>query len=212
MGGDDHRQIVIGRFRGAVLDRDHLKAKLLTESVHRARDRRIADDQDAGRRQHRLEEDLDRAARQARVLDGHGALLGRERLGLDDLSLAIGHLALGRVGQDLQEHRLTRLDRLQRVHAHAVLGTDAAHESLDRAVAEHECDITRTRARRALRAHDGGGHERDAASSEARRDISRLIIAAARGVPASRPTRAPGCRACRRGRRRGSRAARRSPR
>ena len=38
------------------------------------------------------------------------------------------------------------------------------------------------------------------------------IIAAARGAPASPPTRAPGCRACRCGRRRASRAARRSPR
>ena len=48
-----------------------------------------------------------------------------------------------------------------------------------------------------------------AASSCARRDTAALIIAVARGAPASPPRRGPGCRACRCGRRRASRAARR---
>ena len=39
-----------------------------------AGDRRLADDEHPRRGQHGLEEDLDRAARQARVLDGDGAL------------------------------------------------------------------------------------------------------------------------------------------
>ena len=67
-------------------------------------------------------------------------------------------------------------------------------------------------ARRALRAHDRGGHERRAllrrapapAATWRRSSLRRLGRA-----PASPPTRAPGCRACRCGRRRASRTARR---
>ena len=41
-------------------------------------------------------------------------------------------------------------DRLQRVHAHAVLRADATDEPLDRAVTEHERDVARLHARRTL--------------------------------------------------------------
>jgi len=40
-----------------------------------------------------------------------------------------------------------------------VLGTDAADEALDRAVTDNERDVSRSRARRALGANDGRGHE-----------------------------------------------------
>ena len=47
-----------------------------------------------------------------------------------------------------------------------MLGTRAADEALDRAVGEHERSHAGLGARRALRVHDGRGHERLALSGE----------------------------------------------
>ena len=107
--------------------------------------------------------------------------------------------------QDPQQHGLAALDRLQGVGADAVLGARAADEPLDRAVGQHQRDVARPHARGPLGADDRGRHERRALRGELLRppDMAAFIIAAAPGGPASRPTRARGCRACRCGPRRG---------
>ena len=128
--GDRHRR----------RDRRPRRARARAEPQQRRDDRRVAGDDHPRRRQERLEEHLDRAARQARVLDG-------------DRAFVVGDLVTGRrgsgwvgfrrhvrrvlsspraVGQDPQQQRLAALDRLERVQAHAVLRADAADEPLDR--------------------------------------------------------------------------------
>ena len=119
-----------------------------------AGDRRVAHHEHARRAYHGLEEDLDRPAGQARVLDRHRALLAR------DLPALGADLGLVAEREDPQQQRLSALDRLQGVGAHAVLRAGAADEALDRPVAEHERDVPGLHARRALRADHGRGHER----------------------------------------------------
>ena len=81
-------------------------------------------------------------------------------------SIARAALAVLGERQDPQQHRLAALQRLQRIGAHAVLGADAADEALDRAVGEHERDISRLHARRPLHVHHRRGHERRAFGTE----------------------------------------------
>ena len=206
--GDDQREVARPGARGRRRPTATISSSSSAPMPQQRRgDRRVAHHQHPRRRQRRLEEDLDRAARQAGVLDRDRAVLDGDVPPSAPMLLA--------VGKDPQQHRLAAVERDQRVGAHALLGADAADEAVDRAVGEDERDAPGLDAGRALRADHGRGHERDrraAASSCDRRASAAGIIAAARGVPASPPRRAPGCRACRCGRPRGSRAARRSPR
>ena len=106
MPGGNDREIVRPQLEVPAAHRDNLQPEFRAEPVQCPRDRRVALDQDPGRAQDRLEEDLDRAAGQARVLHGHGAVLA-------------GNLLIGRSGallaegQDPQQHRLAALDGLQ---------------------------------------------------------------------------------------------------
>ena len=146
----------------AGVDRDELEPELRAERPQRAGDRRVADDEHARRGQHRLEEDLDRAAGQARVLHRHGAVLDRDRLAASPGSSPTRL----RPGTIRKSNASLGLDRLQRVDAHAVLRAHTADEALDRAVAEDERDVAGLHARRTLRAHDRRGHERRALGGE----------------------------------------------
>ena len=92
--GHHNRHVVL-----RLVDAD-LVPKALTERNQCKRDRRVAHDADAWLGQPRLEEDLERAAGQARVLDGHRALFGR---------------ALAVARDDPQHERLARLEHAQRV-------------------------------------------------------------------------------------------------
>ena len=157
----DHEREVAGpRIEIRAVHGDDVQPELGADCHDRARDRRLAHDEDARRGHDRLEEDLDRAVGQARVLDGHGPVLGR-RVGVRGAALA-----RFRERKDPQQHGLAALDRLQRVCADAVLRARTTHEPLDRPVAEHERDAADLGARRALRPHDGRCRESDALGGE----------------------------------------------
>ena len=117
---DDQREVVGHRLDVGAGHDDHVEVELGAHARHGAGDRRLAHHEHARRGEHRLEEDLQRAAGQARVLHGHRAL-GRGRLVV--------------AGQDAQQQRLAGLERAQRVQAHALLRARSADETLDRAVA-----------------------------------------------------------------------------
>ena len=92
-----------------------------------------------------------------------------------------------------------------------MLGADPADEPVDGAVLEHQRNVPAvTLVGRWARTTVAVTNDVPSpASSWALRDMAGVITAAAPAVPASPPTRAPGCRACRCDPRRGSRAARR---
>ena len=160
------------------------------------------------RGQHRLEEHLDRAAREARVLHG-------------DRAVVAGHVVRrAAVRPRRTAGSAAAPPRRSRIACSAYARTLCSAQSPPTKPsivpsAEHERDVAGLRrwsaAARARRSRSRTARPGRRAPA-ARRDMAALIIAAARGGPASPPTRAPGCTACRCGRRRASRAARRSPR
>ena len=211
MRRDDEREIAGDGIGRALAHGYEVETELGAEREDRGRDRRVAHDEHPGSREHRLEEDLDGASGEARVLGRHGSLL--------DFDLATGGriFAGWPVGNDAQQNCLLGLKRFQRVHANALLRAHAADEPLDRPVAEDECHISRLDARRALRADDRRGHERRARCCELPCSLREglghhcggTVTAEALPGPALRPRPWQACRACRCGRRRVSRAARR---
>ena len=169
-------------------------------------DRRVADDEHARRGQHRLEEHLDRAARQARVLDGTAPSSAAD--------LARAALAVLGERQDPQQHARRSASACSAYartlcSAHtpptkpSIVPSASTSATLPGSTLAGRCARTTVAVTNAAPS---------AASSSARRERAAVIIAAARAAPASPPTRAPGCTACRRARRRASRTARRSRR
>ena len=79
-----------------------------------------------------------------------------------------------------------------REYARTLSCAHAAHEALDRAVLQHERDVARLHARRALRANDRGDHERRAPRCEprARVDTAPMVTGAARPSCIAAQTRA----------------------
>ena len=117
------------------------------ELGERPRDRRRADDDDPRCGELRLEEDLERAAAEARVV-------------LDDRTLdRVLAIAAPVARHEAQQQRLAGLEHAQRVQPDGRLGADAADEPIDRPVGEHDGGVARANAGRPSRAHDGGDHE-----------------------------------------------------
>ena len=158
---DDEREIALRRLGTPALHRDDVQPELRAERSHRAPPIGVSPTtRTRGRGEQRLEEHLDRATGQARVLDRRRSLL------VGSLPTDAVLLAGRSVGKYPQQQRLSALDRQQGVRADALLRAHAAHEALDRAVVEHERDVARLHARRALRANDRGDNERRALRCE----------------------------------------------
>ena len=117
-----------------------LEAHRRSELGQGARDRRVADHRDARRGDVGLQEDLERAAAQARVGDDDGALLVGRPVDL--------------ARDDPDQHRLARLQRAQRVQAHRLVRARPADEALDRPVWPHHGPVAGAGDRRARAAHD----------------------------------------------------------
>ena len=130
----------LGLLGGVLLDRVAEPAAQVRQGVC---DRGGTDHAEGRGGQVRLQEDLQGAAAEAGVLDGHGSILDRR-------------LALGATWEDPQEHRVAGLQRAQRVQAHRGLGAGAADEALDGSVGTHHRGVAGPHARRALRPHDRG--------------------------------------------------------
>ena len=155
VGGDDDGEVARARARVSPPSTATASSpRSRRERDDRGRDRCVADDQDTWCREHGLEEDLDRAPGEARVLRGHRPLLD------GDLLPGAGVLADRPVRNDSQEQRLLGLDRLQRIRTHALLRAHPADEAFDRAVCQHEGDVAGLHARRTLCSDDRRGHER----------------------------------------------------
>ena len=126
------------------------------------RDRRDTDDSHGGRREMRLQEDLERAAAEAGVLDGHRPLIGLRF-----------PLRGGR--QDPKQQGVAGFHRAKRVEADRGLRAGAPDEALDRAVGTHDRRVTGPDAGRALRPHHRRRYERG------------LHIPRSKGTPAPLP-------------------------
>ena len=179
------------------------------EPQQRRRDRRVAGDDHPRRGQERLEEHLDRAARQARVLDGDRR---RRRAPPRRSTWRLSSTSGRRAGSAAAAARRARSPAASRART-LCCGAHAADEPLD---ASRRSWTSATLPGRALvgccDAHDRGGDERARParlSSCARSRARPVIIAAARASLHRRPHARRACTACRCGRRRGSRAARR---
>jgi hypothetical protein len=129
---------------------------MAAERVQRERDRGVADHVHARARDPRLEEDLQRAAADAGVVDG---------------DRAVDRGALAVAGLDTQQEGLARLHHAQGVQAHTRLGAVAADEALDRAVRGDQRGGTGAHAGGAAGAHDRGVDVGDALSLELRRAL-----------------------------------------
>src|SRR3954447_4228192 len=144
--GHHHGDVaVLGLDLGAARDGLDVQPDPLADRGQRHGDRSLSEGQHARSGQARLEEDLDRPARQAVVVNRHGPLLR-------------GRLAVA--GHDPQEQRLAGLQHARRVQPDRGLRAGAADEALDRAICEDDGAVARADARRPLRAHDDRRDER----------------------------------------------------
>ena len=203
--GDDEREVAGRRLSVARRRRRRRRGRARRRSRRPPGDRRLADDEHPRRGQHGLEEDLDRAAGEARVLRRSR----RRPRWRSRRPSGPSPRRSGRIRSSTASPVCERLQRSRRARCARRRRRRRSPRSSRR----------RARARRrpprrwsALGAHDRRRHERLALARRAPALAAtwrRVIIAVARAAPASPPRRAPGCRACRCGRRRGSRAARR---
>ena len=142
VGGDQDGGVVgarLGPLGRVLLDRIAEAPSQVGEGLG---DRGGADHAQDRRGQARLQEDLERPSAETGVLDGHSAVLDRR-------------LGLGAAREDPQQHRVSGLERAQRVQAHGRLGAGAPDEAVDRAVRADLRGVAGPDARRALRPHDG---------------------------------------------------------
>ena len=141
VGGDDHRREPLG----ARVVRD-LEPHAGAERGQRGGDRRVADHRDGRGGDHGLEEDLQRAARQAGVDHGERAV------GVDGRPVALGH--------DPEQERLARVEQGQPLGADGRLGAGAADEPVDRPVGQDEGLVAGLGRCGTFGPHDAGVHER----------------------------------------------------
>ena len=159
--GDDHRRVGPVGLDPALLGPDDVVAGRAGDVGQGDRDRGVPDHDDARRGQLRLEEDLERPAAEAGVVDDDDAVLG------DRVVLA----APSAPRDEAQQQRVAGLQRPDRVQPDRRLRADAADEAVDGPVG-----AARARSRRAAR-------------SSARRRARRSRTRTAR-VPAEAPPRA----------------------
>ena len=141
VGGHDHRRQPLH----ARVVRD-LEPDAGAERGQRGGDRGVADHRDGGGGDHRLEEDLQRAAGQAGVDDGQRPVgVGRRPVAL---------------GRDAEQQRLARVEQGQALRPDGRLGAGAADEAVDRAVGQDHGLVAGLGRRGAFGPHDAGVHER----------------------------------------------------
>ena len=188
----------------------HRQAELAAEPAERADDRRVPGDDDPRHRQHRLEEHLEGAAGQARILNRHGAVLATDLLGQRRILFLVAPGRPRRAGSataPASRSPSPGASRAERCAAHR-RRRRSPRSSRPRGRAPHPRASTLVgRSTRTTVATTYG--EPFSLSSCAVRVSADEIIAEARAGPASPPTRARACTACRDGRRRGCRGARR---
>ena len=167
-GGGEHRLFVasvrghhqradVGRYLTG--ERRRLVADGGTDTQQGTGNRRVAGDDDERRRSHRLEEDLERAARKAGVV--HDELAGLSRF-------------LGRA--DAQQQWLAGVEHDERLRAHGRLSAGAADETDHRSVGEHQRLIPRLGARGPVGQNDARVHEGDAPTAQLRRPLIHFIV------------------------------------
>ena len=198
--GDDEREVVAAS--PAPSPRPTSKPDVRRELAQRLGDRRVADDHDARRRAARVEEDLQRAAAVARVVRGDRAVDDRPRRRRRRAPAAAA-AARPSPSRAARAGAPSSSAQTPPTNPSMVPSASTSAASPGRALVGL-CARTTVAVTNAWRARP--------ATAGARSARAVVITAAASPFPASRPTRAPACTACRCGRRRATRAARRSPR
>ena len=149
--GDNQCRVIAAGIGGFAVREFDFEADAGAERFQGLRHRRRAHHHDPGRRNPRLEEDLDRPAAQARVGDLDGAFLrGAGRFS----------------GQHPQQEGFLGGQDLQAVLAHRLLHAVSAHKAVDLSAGQHQGGVPGVGARRMLGADHRGMDERLAAAGE----------------------------------------------
>ena len=149
--GDNQCRVIPAGIGGFAVRQFDFEADAGAERFQGLRHRRRAHHHDPGRRNPRLEEDLDRPAAQARVGDLDGAFLrGAGRFS----------------GQHPQQEGFLGGQDLPAVLAHRLLHAVSAHKAVDLSAGQHQGGVPGVGARRMLGADHRGMDERLAAAGE----------------------------------------------